>query len=1195
MSQSSEIEPVESPQFKKVILMAFADHDQDHLPMLKTESEALEVIFREIDDRRSVRLVNIEDATIETLHNTLRDEERTVIFHYSGHADPESIRLKDGKGYIEGLAPMLGRLKNLKLVFLNGCATKGQVKDLLDQKVKAVIATRVPVDDSTAYEFSKAFYESFSKGNTIKAAYEHACDYINFKYKDLLSYRINKRGIGGQNPQEDKGELNWHLYCDDPNVLEFRGMGVEADKLQADSTLVRLINRFKFKIPIRILLAVSSHELLPNGTISPLNVYNEVSLIKEYIFKLFIYSNLNQKFDLEVYLLKDIETASLIIKSDEETDQDRIMPLPELQSFDLVSWLVWNNLGVSENYDSAPLQLLYKRVFDLAERDRPHIQIFRRGEAIRSFIPLQSSNEESLIARQAREVEHFFAGMNGQRIIDYHPDLFEEEYEHHLRLWLKKLIRFKYKTQDPQQLTSLPEMAFRNPYKGLKPYEYQDANVFFGRINEVDQLRDQLADQKHEGLLAVIGASGSGKSSLVRAGLFNRLRLNSIPGSRKWRFLECKLQEDHLECQAVFGDQSPLEEMSLALQDYVQRGGTGAVQLIAEFMQGRPENSRLVLFFDQFEELFNLISKDQESIRKSILDFVVAFSQLERGQVILTMRSEYFHRCLEYPEFADRLKRGQQVLLKPSRNSMIRIIVRPAMFSGLTFEEGLETTIWQETFEMSENLPLVSYVLEQLAEKREGNLMTIKAYKELGGVEGVIQKQADLAVAEFDTDAKEFKEDFNFLFRKLVKVEDGVAGKRPAPLDTKGWPAGAIALKDALINQRLLRSDNDQLEIAHEALIRHWTLLENWIIETRAALLNLAKTGKEAEDWYQDRKRLDNIEQQLHLDRNRLWSKARLEPVYEAQALLGIEDEELESLYPNTLAFIRPEAERLTEELQYPFINHQRRNEIGNRLAELGDPRPGVGVKDGLPEIVWCAVPGGKVYIEAWEKHYEVPPLYIGRYPITLEQFNIFINPDNYYTDKWWEGLPKNIHRIHKPKTQSPENMLNRPAELVNWYQAVAFCHWLSDALGYRVRLPMEWEWQHAASNGNTNNNYPWGSDWDPAKANSSVGVSTLAAVGLYPEGMAENGAMDMAGNAYEWCYNAFERGAEGFDKTIQRTTKGGGWGKFDGDPDIVLNNFFRLGDFPHGINERNNDIRVCFRLVADEIPENALRYIPSH
>ena len=169
--------------------------------------------------------------------------------------------------------------------------------------------------------------------------------------------------------------------------------------------------------------------------------------------------------------------------------------------------------------------------------------------------------------------------------------------------------------------------------------------------------------------------------------------------------------------------------------------------------------------------------------------------------------------------------------------------------------------------------------------------------------------------------------------------------------------------------------------------------------------------------------------------------------------------------------------------------------------------------------------------------------------------------------------------------------MLNRPAELVNWYHAVAYCRWLSNVVGYRVRLPYEWEWQQAACHGNPNNHYPWGKKWDPTKANSSAGISTLAAVGLYPQGMTENGAMDMAGNAYEWCYNAFEPGEEGFDTTIKRTTKGGGWGKFDGAPEKVLNNFFRLGDFPHGINERNNDIRVCFRLVAQEIPKSAKVY----
>ena len=238
--------------------------------------------------------------------------------------------------------------------------------------------------------------------------------------------------------------------------------------------------------------------------------------------------------------------------------------------------------------------------------------------------------------------------------------------------------------------------------------------------------------------------------------------------------------------------------------------------------------------------------------------------------------------------------------------------------------------------------------------------------------------------------------------------------------------------------------------------------------------------------------------------------------------LLGVEPDKMRS--PER-EFLCPERVRLEAELKLP-IGHSRRAFIGDRLAELGDTRRGVGLRpDMLPDIDWCHVPGGSVRIGLTGNRFEVfevEPFYIARYVVTVSQFTAFAMNEAYRDDEWWKGLP--MEPSERAPVQQYPPVPNHPADLVSWYQAIAYCRWLSRALGYNVRLPTEWEWQQAAVAGNPTLLYPWGTEWHSDYANTKEGgVGRLVSVGLYPQGASPVGAMDMSGNMYEWCQNPYD------------------------------------------------------------------------
>lgn len=481
---------------------------------------------------------------------------------------------------------------------------------------------------------------------------------------------------------------------------------------------------------------------------------------------------------------------------------------------------------------------------------------------------------------------------------------------------------------------------------------------------------------------------------------------------------------------------------------------------------------------------------------------------------------------------------GAWHLASPDISALWQMIAEPAKTAGLQFESGLIEQILRDTSTGSGALALMAFALEQLyLACKPSTTLSRDVYNKIGGVNQAIGQHAKETFDKLDEEAKNAMAE---VFAELITVdpERGVATRKRADFTRIGQTEAARKLIEAFTDARLLvKSDIDStdaktpaagreaiVEVAHEAVLTHWDLLKIWINERFGDFCLLRQVRMEAAEW----------ERNGRLEAN-LWPHERLQKVYDMQEKLKPQ------LSDSVCAFIQPEAERLQEKLNHPDLTHQQRERIGVRLAEIGDPRPGVGVdENGLPEFEWCHVPSGRITLEAYDGTFNVAAFFISKYPVTYKQYRAFLEvTDGYHDSRWWTDLQ------HEPEYDEQFRKIdNHPAENVSWYDAMAFCRWLSDKRGVEIRLPTEWEWQQAATGGDPNNEYPWGKTFDSLRCNIyESGLGRTTAVGLYPDGRSPVGTLDMSGNVWEWCANSYEE-PKNTDVSSKgnRVARGGSW-----------------------------------------------------
>ncbi|MEM7760538.1 MAG: hypothetical protein AAF298_20765, partial [Cyanobacteria bacterium P01_A01_bin.40] len=423
------------------------------------------------------------------------------------------------------------------------------------------------------------------------------------------------------------------------------------------------------------------------------------------------------------------------------------------------------------------------------------------------------------------------------------------------------------------------------PYMGLQAFDEDSAEYFYGREALVQKLVNQIS---HHTSLAVVGASGSGKSSAVQAGLMTKLRQGKqIPGSDRW-WLGC-FRPGNQPIQALAKllsnsqDRKSQAQSQLQIEGLLYQGVEGFVRWLRTCSE-----SMVVLVIDQFEELFTLAG---ESERQELIELIIGGIKYagDRFKLVLTIRADFVASCLETPELAQILQKNS-VLVPPylTEDDYRSAIIKPAEHVGLRVESGLVAVLLQDLDRSAGDLPLLQFALQQLWERRYQGKLTLNAYQELGGIKGALERQAQAVYDNLDAQSQDCA---RWIFLNLTQLGEGTEDTRrrvtKSDLIVAKYPTALIdqtlrTLTDAKLLVVNLDSgnnigqsrnaahpaDDDELfletmrqeatvEVVHEILIRHWSSLRWWLEENRSRLRSQRQIEQAAILWLQKQQQDD--------------------------------------------------------------------------------------------------------------------------------------------------------------------------------------------------------------------------------------------------------------------------------------------------------------------------------------------------
>ena len=374
-------------------------------------------------------------------------------------------------------------------------------------------------------------------------------------------------------------------------------------------------------------------------------------------------------------------------------------------------------------------------------------------------------------------------------------------------------------------------------------------------------MRQTTEGQPVNRFLAIVGASGSGKSSVARAGLIAALKQDAIAGSAHWPVTVFRPGPDPLESLAVALSRSlNVAQGASALSELIEtfKKSEKTLHLIArQLLAENALGMRLVILADQFEEVFTLSPAGE--VREALIRNLLYAAKVVQGQtvVIVTMRADFYGKCAVNSQLAAAFS-DHHVLVGPmSEDELRRAIERPTRLVGCELEPGLVDLLLQDVHHQRGALPLLQHALLELWNKREGRRLTVKAYEEIGKLEGALQKRADATLKGFSQDEQERCRQ---IFLRLTQPGEGTEDtKRRVSMQELESMSGTSSDEEAIIqklaNASLLTTEGDItrgdafVEVAHEALIRNWPQLRKWVDVDRAGLRTRTRLTEAAREW----------------------------------------------------------------------------------------------------------------------------------------------------------------------------------------------------------------------------------------------------------------------------------------------------------------------------------------------------------
>ena len=571
---------------------------------------------------------------------------------------------------------------------------------------------------------------------------------------------------------------------------------------------------------------------------------------------------------------------------------------------DVVIAILWARLGTrlpkgftredGSRYDSGTEYEFEEAIAGFRKNGKPDLLVYRKTAP--SSVRLDDEKELMERLEQKKKLDDFVEKWfhdksEGTLIAAFHAFESPGDFENLLEAHLHKLIDRQLPSSVSAKAEAPAVWKKGSPFRGLHAFEFEHAPVFFGRTKAVSDILQALRDQAADGrpFVLILGMSGGGKSSVARAGVLPMLtQPRVIEGVGLWRravFRPSDVPGDLFTGLAT----ALLREHALPALDAESNGPAELAQILRESPpaavaliktalaqevdkresgNGRDPGARLALLVDQMEEMFT-----QEDIlpsdRKAFVNTLDALSRSGRVWIIATLRSDFYPRLANFPKLgALKEGAGQYDLMPPNASEIGQMIRLPTRAAGLHFEEDpasserLDDMLRDAAVEHPEVLPLLQFTLEELYQRRtDDGMLTLGAYRELGGVEGCLAQRAESVFQELPS---EVQEALTKVLNALVSIEqDGheTVGRKRAPWFEASKEESQILL-NKFVEARLfvteLADDGSAVvTVAHEALLWHWPRVREWVAQNRENLRIRSRISAAADRWLNERKRAD--------------------------------------------------------------------------------------------------------------------------------------------------------------------------------------------------------------------------------------------------------------------------------------------------------------------------------------------------